>query len=1045
MRTLIRFALDNAVLANLLFVGILLAGGIAGSHLPKEVFPEFSKAGVEVTLRYPNASPREVERLVTIPVEEAADGIQGTYEIRSVSSQDFARVFVQLQDGQDVQVYLDDLRQAMDAIQGWPEDAEDPVAQEMKLQFPVLAVNLFGNLEEEQVLAFSDELRSELKAIPGVSNVVILGDRRKELRVEILPAQLERYGLSLAKVSQRLSTQVRNLPGGTLETSAGEIRLRVLGEEVTPDALGAKVLYASPDGTHVLLRDVARITSSFEKEITRSRYNGYSTVTLQLAKEKKGDVIDIVRNAEAIVEASRAHLPDGLSIGVSSDFSIYVKNRLRTLLQSGMFGLALVILILWVFLDARVALMTAMGIPMAVTGAMLLMGALGITMNMLSMFAFILVMGLVVDDAIVVVENAFRYVEKGMSPKDAAFLGASEVAWPVLTTVATTIAAFGAMLMIEGELGQWMSPVPWVASLTLLASLVEALIVLPVHFGDWVKPIAMESSASATAARTSRPTKRGRWYDRLQRHYEKLLKKFVRHRYAVLLGALCLSLWAGSLFLHGHLKFVMMPKFEAKLFMVNVETPTSNSLDQTSDALRPLEQAIAELPPHEKESIISIVGASYSDQQNYKTGPHLGQIMVELSEGHARQRSTEEIKEGLRQRFGTPAGVTRLDFTEPQAGPPGKAIEMHLASKTGDGLVEAAEAVKGYLAGFSGVRDVRDDRLPGAREIRIHLTAEGRMLGFTEAEVGRQILGAFHGDRAAILRLGRDPADLLVRQPEAARFSFEQLHSLRLQNSTGDSLALARVARLEDRLGLVEVQRRDRHRSITVTADVTLDGNSRETIGEVMKEFQGISKRWPGVTLTFGGDQERQRESVGSMFRAMGLSALIIFALLVLLFRSYLQPIVVLASVPFAGLGVMFGFTAIGMPISFMTMLGMMALIGVAVNDSLVLMDFVNNHRRAGHGMLVSVFRAGAVRMRPVLLTSLTTIGGLAPLAFFASGQARFLSPMAMALVFGMVTSTVMTLLLVPCGYVVLQDFYALGRRVRGFFLAKGPALTPTK
>ena len=1026
MKRLIRFALANPVAANLLFVVVLVSGGLAGSRLPREVFPEFSKAAVSIDLFYPNASPEEVERGITIPVEEAADGLQGTYEIRSISSQGGARVFVTLQPNKDVQVYLDELRQAMDAIQGWPEDAEDPVAKELKLEFPVLTVSLFGNLEREQVFRFAEGIRDQFKKVVGVSTVVILGNRDREIRVVIRPEELEKFGLSLREVSSKLKAQVLDLPGGSLETEAGEIRLRILGEETDAVALGEKAIHAFPDGTLVRLRDIAHVTVGLEKPRVLSRYNGFPTVSLQIAKDKSGDVIDIVNQVEAIVASERPNLPIGMSIGVSSDFSIYVKNRLRTLMQSGMFGLALVLLILWLFLDAKVALMTAMGIPMAVAGGMILMGSLGITMNMLSMFSFILVLGLVVDDAIVVAENSFRYFEKGFSPKEAALLGASEVAWPVLVTVATTISAFAPMLMIEGGLGQWMTPVPWVASLTLLASLLEALVVLPVHFSEWVTPLKDDGTQP-----DSKRKRRARWYDRAQSTYENILISCIRHRYAVVFGAFGLASLAGTLFVAGHLKFVMMPKFEAKLFMVNVETPTSSSLAQTSLAMRPFEQAIANLPNHEKESFITIVGANYSDQQNYNTGAHLGQLMVELSEGQARTRTTEEIQESLRVAFGKPPGVQRIGFTEPQAGPPGKPIELHLISVSGIDLPEASFAIQKFLTGFPGVRDVRDNQLPGARELQVRLTEEGRMLGFSEADIGRQVLGAFYGDRASVLRLGRNPANLLVRYPEEARLDFRAIREMRVHSPSGESVLLERVASLQERQGLLEIPRRNRGRAITVTADVTLTGNASDTIAAVMKEFGNMEERWPGVSLNYGGDQARQRESIGSLFRAMGISAMLIFCLLVLLFRSYLQPFVVLSSVPFAGLGVMFGFACLNVPISFMTLLGMMALGGIAVNDALVLQDFINQHRRKGHAMIASVLRAGSVRMRPVLLTSLTTIGGLMPLAFFASGQARFLAPMAMALVFGMISATVMTLILIPSGYVILEDFYAMGRRLK--------------
>ena len=1038
MRSLIRFAVLNPVAANLVFLAILVVGGMTVRTLPREVFPDFSRQAVEVQVVFPNASPEEVERLCTIPVEEAADGVEGTFEILSYSQQDWARVMIELRDGTDLQQYLDELRMEIDAIEDWPEDAEEPRVFEQRVEFPVITVNLFGNLDEQATREVAEDLRDKIKRVPNVAAVQVFGVREPELWVEVEPAALERYGLTLAELSATLGLQLRDLPGGTLQTEAGEVRLRLLGEETDPEALGRRPVRALPDGTVLRLADVARVSRDFERARTHSRYNGFESVSLNVTKDDRGDIIDMVDAIDALIEAERPKLPAGLSAGVSSDFSIYVKNRLNTLLQSGLFGLAIVLLILWVFLDARAALMTALGIPAAVTGGIIMMGVVGITMNMLSMFAFILVLGMIVDDAIVVVENCFRYLERGLSPRDAALRGASEVAWPVLTTVTTTVTAFSAMLMIEGELGQWMEPVPWVASLTLAASLIEALAVLPSHFAEWMKaappaPEAAEPAAEGPVlddAALRSQVSADRWYSGLQRVYNATLATCARHRYAALLTAFGALACAGALFHSGHLKFVLLPRFEAKLFMVNLEAPTSYSLEQTKEVVRALDLAVGELPDFELESYVALSGATYADQTNYRSGLHLGQIFVELSEGGERRRSTTEIQEDLRQRIGRPPGLMSLSFSEPNAGPAGTPIELRISAREAAAREQATAAVMAFLASFPGVVDLKNDLLPGPREVRLRLTEEGRMLGFHEAMLARQVLGSFYGDRSAILRLDRDPADLLIRHPEEARLDFRQLREMRVYSPAGHSLPLARVADFEEDRGLAEVVRRDRRRSVTVTADVRADTNAREILLALDREFADFEGRFPGAKMTAGGDQAKTVESIRSLVQALGIAFVIIYFLLAFLFGSYLQPMVVLLSVPFAALGVVYGFWGIGEPLSFMTMLGLLALSGVAVNDALVLVDFVNRQRAEGKDALTAVLNAGAVRMRPVLITSMTTIGGLTPLAFFASGQARFLSPMAQALIFGMITATLMTLLLVPTTYLVMEDGVRLLRQV---------------
>lgn len=1031
MRRLVGFSVQNPVASNLMFLSILMIGMVYLGTLPREVFPEFSKETVEINIIYPEASPEEIERLCTIPIEEAADSVQGSEEITSWSQHGFARVFVRLAPTIEMQAYLDELRMEVDGIEDWPEDAEEPRIFEQKTSFPVISVNLYGNVEERRARDVAERVREKLKGIPHVAAVSLFGLREPEIWVEIEPAQLERYSLTLAEVSQALGLQVRDYPGGTLETQAGQVSLRILGEVTDSELLEDRVIRSFPNGATVRVRDIGRVRHDFERSLTYGRYNGYDSINLQVSKDRHGDVIDMVKHIEEVVDEQRPTLPLGLSLGVSSDFSIYVKNRLSTLMQSGLFGLALVLLILWIFLDAKAALMTALGIPVAVMGGVIIMAMLGITMNMLSMFAFILVLGLVVDDAIVVVENCYRYLEKGLRPLDAALVGAREVAWPVLTTVVTTTAAFSSILLVEGELGRWMDPVPKVAIFTLAASLIEALIVLPSHFSEWIRPIH-QAVADPTAVSTAKPPRR--WYAGIQRFYEKSLRVCLRHRYPVYMFAVGLAILSGALFQSGHLKFLLLPKFEAKLFMVNIETPTTFSLDQTNRTLEPLNHAIADLPKNELESFVTLTGASYRDQDSYRSGNHLGQVFVELAEGGDRTRSTSQIQEDLRQQFAGLPGILRLDITEPQAGPGGPAIEIHLEGNDQLQLREVTDELKEYLAGFTGVIDIRDDLLPGNREVRLKLTEEGRLLGFDETNLARQVLGAFSGDRAAIVRLDRDPADLLIRNPESARYDFKLLQQLRVQAPSGARVPLHRVAQLEEGRGLAQVVRKNRKRAVTLTADVTLEGNPQEITKALLTEYANAEERWPGVSMRVGGDRERTVESVQSMMRAMGLSFLAIYMMLILLFRSYWQPLVVLCSLPFAFLGVLFGFAAIGEPMSFMTMMGMLALSGVAVNDALVLVDFINQQRRAGHGLLASVIRAGSVRMRPVLITSMTTIGGLIPLAFFASGQAKFLAPMAQALIFGMTTATLMTLILVPAGYLVLEDVRkGLNRLMRPF------------
>jgi multidrug efflux pump subunit AcrB len=705
---------------------------------------------------------------------------------------------------------------------------------------------------------------------------------------------------------------------------------------------------------------------------------------------------------------------------------VYIKNRLRVMRDSALLGGILVVASLILFLNLRFAGMTALGIPVSFLGCLLMAHALGITMSMITMFALIIVLGMVVDDAIVVGENVYRHIEEGLSPWRAAIEGTAEVGKPVVATILTTVVAFLPVLMIGGTMGAFMKPLPIIVSLCLLASLLEALCVLPAHLAHW-------------SGRSVRPRAEGagRWYDALRDLYARWLEGALRWRYLSLTiaGTLILLLIGVARY---RIPFVLFDDFESKVFSVNLRLASGASVEQSYRVAQEIEDQIAELPPEELESTNLIAGVSYQDASRYSIAQNVAQVWVELREGGGRERTTAAIIEDLRRRFvPPPAGVETLEITQPQAGPTGRAIDIAVLGKELDVLRGIAAELKADLAGFRGVRDVRDNAESGKREVRVRLNESGRLLGFDERSLAAELRASFEGTRYARVRRGEDDVEIVVKLPEELRFERGLLQRLLVAppaSATGGAtgagpLPLGSIAELYEDTGPAVISRDEGERSIRVSADVNKqEGNTADITRALSARYRDLGARHPGYGLEFRGEHEDTVESFAGLGTAMLLAVFLVYMILGSLFRSFTQPLVVMTAIPFGAVGMVLGHLAMGRSLSFLSLIGFVALGGIVVNDSLILQDFINCRRREGMPLFRAVVTAGRQRFRPILLTSITTMLGLSPLTFFASGQARFLQPMAITIFYGLAASTFLILLVVPCAYVVHEDLAALLR-----------------
>lgn len=1013
MRRLIEFSVRNPVTVNLLTLFVLGAGITTYFRMHRELFPEFSRQAVQITTQFTGASPEEVENLITAKIEEEMTDLDELDEMLSISQEGRSEILLKFQPETDMNRALNDVRAALDDVTDLPEEADDPQVREVKSTFPVITVSLAADIDEATLRDMAKDLRDDLRRLPGVATVRILGIREQQIWVEVDPARLEQYGMSLDDVRAAIAAHNRNVPGGTLKTPRGEILVRTLGEVAGAEEVERIILRSVATGTPLTVADLAIVHETFEEPTTIGRWGGRAAINLVVIKERTGDAIDIAASVRALVEEVRDRLPETVTIGVYNDFSVFIRNRLNTLRLSGGIGLTIVLITLWVFVRTRIAFLTGLGIPFAMLGGIVLMSLYGISLNMISLFSLILVLGLLVDDAIVVTENVYRYVEQGMDPRQAAIQGTSEVAWPVVATVTTTVAAFLPLLLIPGTMGVFLAPIPVVVTFALLASLLEALVILPSHLSDVITP--------AYAQRVRR--REVGWLTRARSVYGTLLAMAVKWRYVTAVLLLCFTILLGTTAWY-RIPFVLFREFESSQFMINLETSSAAKIEDTLEVAKRAEQVVLNLPPEELRSVATNVGITFLDVHRAEWGPNLGQLLVELEED--RRRTVDAVIADLRGGMADIPGITKIQFLKTQAGPGGPAIETRIVGAEIPVLRRLADEVKGFLQGIPGVRDVRDDFTEGKEELQITLLPEARALGLNLGQIARQVQQAFLGVEASTIQRRDEDVPIVVRFPQAARRSLETVAGMKITLPSGEKVFLRDVARLESAIGTSKIRRDDQKRTITVLADVnTREANAFQVAQRLKREFADVGSSFPGYRVVIKGERQEAEESLAAMPQVSLIALLLIYFLLGSLFKSFIQPLIVMAAIPFALDGVVIGHLIMGEPLSFLSMLGLVALAGVVVNDSLILVDFINRARKEGTPRDEAILKSGVARLRPVLLTTITTVGGLIPLAFFSTGQAKFLSPMAISVVWGLSFATILTLILVPCLYAMLDDIKA--------------------
>ena len=1050
MNRIIEWFVDNGIAANLLMVLILGAGALSVVQIKKEVFPEVSLDMIQIRVEYLGASPEEVEEGVCVRIEEQIQGLDGIKKITSVATENFGTVNVEILLGYDIARVLDDVKARIEAIDTFPEQTEKPIISELLNRQQVVDVAISGNADEATLKKLADRVRDDLTATSAITLASVVSTRPYEISIEISEDALRRYQLTFDDVGRAVRMSSLDLPAGSVRTKGGEILLRTKGQAYRSDDFSSLVLRTRPDGTRLLLGDVATVVDGFRETDQSARFDGQPAVVVQVFRIGNQNALEVAAAVDDYVHS--ANVPEGIELTTWRDSSLVLKGRLSLLLRNGRTGFILVFLILALFLRFRLAVWVTLGIPISFLGALAVMPSADVSINLISLFGFIVVLGIVVDDAIVVGENIFTHQQRGEDPKLGAIRGAQEVAMPVFFAVLTTVAAFAPMVAVPGNIGKIMRVLPLVVIPCLLFSLVESLIILPNHLSHSPKNS------------NRKPHGIFAWWQRFQnafasgfermilKLYRPTLEIVLRWRYMAIAVGLAVLIITGSLIAGRIVRFTFFPDVEADYVAAMLTMPQGTSVDVTEEAIARLE-ASAVLMQKELEDqttdgspVIHHMFAAIGEQP-YRTGQssngggvagnfsggHLGEVTIELAKSENRTIGAKAIAERWRELTGPIPDAEELTYTSALFSA-GEAINVHIAGLDMQQLQEASGRIQDALTQYPGVYDITSSFKLGKQEIQLQILPQAEALGLTLSDLARQVRQAFYGEEAQRVQRGRDEVRVMVRYPAADRRSLGDLERMRIRTPSGAEVPFSEVAVATYGRGFATIQRSDRRRSINITADVD---DSRADAAVVRQDLAAnvvplILADYQGMTWGFEGQAEEQRETMGGLGRGFLFALLLIYGMMAIPFRSYLQPLIVMSAIPFGLIGAIWGHVLMGMDLTIMSMFGLVALTGVVVNDSLVLVDFINRKRRSGLDLQVAVREAGVARFRPILLTSLTTFMGLTPLLLEKSMQARFLVPMATSLAFGVIFATFVILMIVPCGYMILHDLQSIPRRLMG-------------
>ncbi len=1012
----------NHVAANLLLITILIVGLFnLSTRIPLEVFPSFATDRINVNVSLRGATPEDVEKGISIRIEEAIQDLEGIKQIASRSSEGSAAVNIEVDTGYDPREVLADIKSRVDAINTFPADAEKAVVSLATRRHEVISVSVASAYGEKETREYAEKVRDELLKIPAITQVELSGVRDYEIAIEIPQHKLQQYNLTIAQISKAISNSSADVSAGNLKTQGGDILLRSKGQAYRKDEFAKIAIKTHTDGSILRLSDIALITDGFEESPVRTRFNGKQAAFIDVYRIGKQSAIDVADAVKDYIDKQQSNLPHSVELSYWDDDSQVVKNRISTLTTSALQGGILVLALLSLFLRPSIAFWVFIGIPISFMGAFIVMPFFGITLNIISLFGFILVLGIVVDDAIVTGENIYTHLKTSESGEQAAIRGTEEVATPVTFGVLTTVAAFLPLAFIEGARGALFAQIPVIVIPVLLFSLIESKFVLPSH----LKHLKLRKE--------SKPSKFSQFQQRfadgfestILRYYQPLLKKAVNFKAVTFIGFAGVFLVIVALIMSGWTKFIFFPRVPSETVRASLTLPAGTPFEVTNKYIMKMTEKAELLRDKyiDQETNKSIIINILSTTGGRGGVSNKGSVRFEITPPESRHLSigSPQLVREWRALIGPIPGAESITFRA-EMGRSSDPIHVQLKASSLDVLKEITDKVKVRLATYPTVFDIEDSLSDGKEELQIELTEQGRALGLTRTSISSEVRNAFFGSQVQRIQRGRDDVRVMVRLPLSERKTTSALENILIATPNGGSVPLSHVAKLIPGKSPSTISRIDRYRTANVSADVEKENTNMTILQADLKTYlDELILQYPGVSHSLEGEAKEQRESFGSLAWALLFVFFIIYALLAIPFKSYLQPIIVMSVIPFGMIGAVIGHWIMGMELTIMSLLGMLALIGVVVNDSLVLVDFINKKRSDGGELMEAVLIAGASRFRPVMLTSLTTFIGLMPLLFEKSTQAQFLIPMAVSLGFGIIFATLITLILVPVNYLIVE------------------------
>ncbi|AWL12230.1 Nodulation protein NolG [Saliniradius amylolyticus] len=1029
---LIAWFARNSVAANLLMLVIIIGGIMAAFTIKKQIFPTFDRNVVNVRVPYLGAAPQEVEEGVLIKIEEAIKDIEGIKKVTSTANEGMGTVTIEVQDGYDTQVLLDEVKVQVDAIPSFPENTEKPVIYRLKNTETVLWVALYGEATERQLKEAAKSLRDEIANLPGISSVEVVGDRNYEMAIEISEARMQEYGLTFQEVVQAVRQSSIDLPGGSIRSDDGDILLRAKGQAYRGNEFANLVLITRPDGTRLKLGDIATIRDGFVEDQNFAQFDGKETVNVRVRSVGDQNSLEISKTVNGYLNKKRDELPNNIQADVWGDGSFYLADRLNMMLSNMGMGALLVFLVLSLFLKIRLAFWVIVGLPVCFLGTLLLMPTemLGLSINMISLFGFILVLGIVVDDAIIMGESAYSEIDRKGHSADSVITGVKRVAMPATFGVLTTVAAFTPMLMVPGDFGIIWQTIGWVVILCLMFSLVESKLILPAHL------VHMKSEPYDPAKANRLQKFRDIFAEGIkvfvQNKYKPFVERAIRNRYTTLATFVAALILTIGLFGGGMVRFVFFPDIPSDFMQGSIELQPGSSISQRNQAIDRMLEALYDMDDRVKqETGESVVKHAMAFDQ----GNNAGVVFVELSKGETREITAFEIQDRWREAMPEIPGLKTLDIGSGGMGPGGSDIVLQFSGTDLTKLREATDEVKNYLSSFDGVVDINDNFSGGSDEVRLKIKPQAEALGLNLASLAQQVRYGFYGAEAQRIQRGDEEVKVMVRYPQNERTSIGHLENMRVRTPSGEEVPFSEVADIELGEGYGSIIRINGVRSITVSAKVDKARvEPDKVVGEVRESFiPELLERYPSVSFGLEGASKEQGEALASLAQGALFALFAIYALMAIPLKSYAQPLIIMSVIPFGIVGAIVGHLMLGHAVSVLSLCGIIALSGVVVNDSLIMVDFVNRARREGHHLFDAAVQAGTQRFRAIVLTSLTTFMGLMPIVFERSLQAQIVIPMAISLAFGILFATVITLILVPCLYLILNDVRRLfggGERV---------------